>query len=142
MFGKDEKKKGGEVIGFIGKGMSMEGKLAFNETVRVEGSFKGEIDATGTLVLGEGGSIEGKIKVGTAIVSGEITGTLEASQRVELRAPAKMTGDIKTPTLIIGEGVVFEGSCIMIKKGHAEFETVDYGTKTEGQGEAGAYASH
>lgn len=142
MFGKDEKKKSGEIIGFIGKGMSMEGKLAFNETVRVEGSFKGEIDATGTLVLGEGGLIEGKIKVGTAIVSGEITGTLEASQRVELRAPAKMTGDIKTPTLIIGEGVVFEGSCIMIKKGHSEFETVDYGTKTEGQGEAGTYASH
>lgn len=142
MFGKDEKKKGGEVIGFIGKGMSMEGRLAFNETVRVEGSFKGEIDATGTLVLGEGGSIEGKIKVGTAIVTGEITGTLEASQRVELRAPAKMTGDIKTPTLIIGEGVIFEGSCIMIKKGQAQFETVDYGTKTEGQGEAGAYASH
>ena len=47
MFGKDKeekKKSGGEVAGFIGKGMSIEGSLSFEETVRIDGSFKGDSD--------------------------------------------------------------------------------------------------
>lgn len=131
MFGKDKERdsgtKGAEVIGIIGKGMTLEGKLTFSETVRIDGSFKGEIDATGSMVVGDGGYVEGNIKVGSAIVTGEMKGVLEASVRVELRAPAKMFGDIKTPNLIIGDGVVFEGSCVMMKKDTMEtIGTVNY----------------
>jgi cytoskeletal protein CcmA (bactofilin family) len=135
MFGKEkekeEKKRGGEVAGFIGKGMSIEGKLSFAETARVDGSFKGEISATGTLVVGDGGYVEGDIKAGSAIITGTVKGTLEATTRVELRSPARFTGDIKTPTLIIDEGVVFEGTCTMVKK-DASYETVQYGEAGQG----------
>lgn len=131
MFGKDkdreEKKKVGEIAGFIGKGMSVEGTLSFEETVRVDGTFKGEITAGGTLVIGDGGLVEGDVKVASAIISGTMKGSLEASTRVELRSPAKFTGDIKTPTLIIDEGVSFEGNCKMVKKDGAGYETVQYG---------------
>ena len=133
MFGKEKDKeegtkgKGAEVIGIIGKGMTIEGKLTFSETVRIDGSFKGEIEATGTMVVGDSGYVEGNIRVGSAIVTGEIKGVLEASVRVELRPPAKMRGDIKTPNLIIGDGVVFEGSCVMTKKDTMEtIGTVNY----------------
>lgn len=120
MFGKEEKKRGGEVVGFIGKGMSFEGKLSFNDTVRIDGSFKGEIVGSGTLVIGEGGAVEGDVSVGTAIITGEVKGKLDAAARVELQSPGKMFGDIKTPNLIIGEGAFFEGNCIMVKKERAE----------------------
>lgn len=129
MFGgknKEDKTRAGEIAGFIGKGMSFEGRLSFEETVRIDGSFKGKISATGTLVVGDGGSVEGEIKVGSAIISGTVKGRLDAATRVELRAPGKFTGDIKTPTLIIDEGVVFEGNCTMVKK-DSSFETVQYG---------------
>jgi len=129
MFGKDkeEKKKGGEVAGFIGKGMSIEGSLCFEETVRIDGSFKGEITATGTLVVGDGGHVEGEIKADSAIITGTIKGNLSASTKVELRRPAKFTGEIKTPTLIIDEGVIFDGTCVMVKKEGASYETIQYG---------------
>lgn len=129
MFGreKEDRKKVGEVAGFIGKGMAIEGKLSFEETVRVDGSFKGEISATGTLVVGDGGYVEGEIKAGSAIITGTVKGALDAGVRVELRSPAKFIGDIKTPTLIINEGVVFEGTCTMVKKDGASYETVQYG---------------
>lgn len=120
MFGKEEKKRGGEVVGFIGKGMSFEGRLSFNDTVRIDGSFKGEIAGSGTLVVGEGGAVEGDVSVGTAIITGEVKGKLDAAARVELQSPGKMFGDIKTPNLIIGEGAFFEGNCIMVKKEKAE----------------------
>lgn len=129
MFGKDkeEKKKVGEIAGFIGKGMAFEGRLSFEETIRVDGSFKGEISSVGTLVVGDGGHVEGEIKVGSAIISGTVKGRLDASTRVELRSPGKFSGEIKTPTLIIDEGVVFEGNCTMVKKDGASYETVQYG---------------
>lgn len=129
MFGKDkeEKKKAGDIAGFIGKGMTFEGTLSFEETVRIDGTLKGEITAGGTLVVGDGGVVEGDIKVASAIISGSVKGTLQATARVELRSPARFTGDIKTPTLIIDEGVVFEGNCTMVKKDGREFETVQYG---------------
>lgn len=133
MFGREEKKTtGGEVVGFIGKGVSIEGKLTFEDTVRVDGRFKGEINATGILVIGDAGYVEGEIKVGSSIVTGELKGNLEAITKVELRSPAKVFGNIKTPTLIIGEGVIFEGSCIMAKKdASASPEIVDYGRRDQ-----------
>lgn len=127
MFGRDDKKRGGDVVGFIGKGMYLEGKLSFDDTVRIDGSFKGEISAAGTLVVGEGGVVEGQIKVGSAIITGEVKGLLEASGKVELQSPGKVFGNIKTPTLIIGEGVIFEGNCVMLKR-DAEPEIIDFGT--------------
>ncbi len=136
MFGKKEdRQKAGEVMGFIGKGMSLEGRLIFENTVRIDGSFKGEVNATGTLVVGEGGYIEGNIKVGSAVVTGEVKGTLEAANRVELKTPAKVFGDIKAPNLIIGEGVIFEGTCVMMKKGQAEpVGIVSYGPEDKAAG--------
>lgn len=130
MFGKDkdkeEKKKPGEITGFIGKGVAMEGKLSFEDTMRIDGSFRGDISApSGTLVVGDGGYIEGEIRVSSAVITGVIKGKLDASVRVELKSPAKMTGEIKTPTIIIEEGVIFEGACTMIKKDGAP-ETVEY----------------
>jgi len=65
MFGRDEKTNDLEITGFIGKGMKVEGQLSFEQTVRIDGSFKGEITSPGTLVVGETGFVEGKIKVGS-----------------------------------------------------------------------------
>ena len=138
MLGKHSgEKKGGDVIGFIGEGMKLEGKLTFNDTVKIDGAFNGEIDSKGTLIVGETGYIKGQIKVGSAIVTGEIKGTLEATTRVEIKSPGKMFGDITTPNLIIGEGVVFEGNCIMVKRDHAPEElpaAAVYGKKEEKAG--------
>ncbi len=131
MFGKDkdkdEKKKPGEITGFIGKGVSMEGRITFEDTMRIDGSFKGDISApSGALVVGEGGYIEGEIRVASAVITGIIKGKLDASASVELKNPGKVTGEIKTPTLIIEEGVVFEGACTMMKKDGGAPETVEY----------------
>jgi len=132
MFGgskeKSEKPHEGDLIGFIGKGMIVEGKLTFADTVRIDGVFKGEIDATGTLVVGEGGQVEGDIKVGSAVVTGEIKGTLNATARVEIKSPGKIFGDMHTPNLIIGDGAIFEGTCHMLQRGSSIVtESVNYG---------------
>ncbi|MBI5642311.1 MAG: polymer-forming cytoskeletal protein [Deltaproteobacteria bacterium] len=128
MFGKDDKKKQSQVMGFIGKGMSIEGRLIFEDTVRIDGNFKGDISTPGTLIVGEGGYIEGRIKAGRALVTGEIRGTLEAATRVELKSPCRLFGEIRTPNLIIGEGVIFDGNCVMMNRDRSQTESMSYTT--------------
>ena len=110
--------------------MNFEGKLNFDGTVRLDGRFKGELTSKGTLLVGNDAVIEANIKVGNAVITGEVRGVVEAASRVELKAPAKMFGDIRTPNLIIGEGVIFEGNCVMTKKekgsGPIELKTVEH----------------
>lgn len=116
MFGKPVKEESagiGEIIAFIGKGVRVEGKLIFDGTVRIDGQFKGEAESNGILVIGEGALVEATLNIDTIVVSGEIRGVINAKSRVELRGPGKVLGDIRTPTLIVGEGVIFEGNCMM-----------------------------
>jgi len=132
MFNRDGKKKEGEVVGYIGKGVEINGRLSFESTVRIDGTVKGEIETSGTLIIGDSGCVEGTIRVGTTIITGEVRGIVEASKRVELKSPCKLYGDIKTPSLMIGEGAIFEGNCTMT--GSSGRETFQYGLKSEETG--------
>ena len=105
------------VTGIIERGCEFEGKLCFQGTVRIGGTFRGEIFTSDTLIVGEGARIYGDIEAGTVIISGEVNGTVRAKHRVEIHSPAIFRGDILTPSLSVAEGVIFEGSS---KMAHAD----------------------
>jgi cytoskeletal protein CcmA (bactofilin family) len=102
-----------EVIAFLGKGTEFKGKLTFNGTVRIDGNFSGEIFAKGSLIFGESSQIRAEIEANKVIISGEVNGNIKAASRVEIHSPGKIHGNIKSPVLVIDEGVIFEGSCQM-----------------------------
>ena len=102
-----------EVSGVLDHGCEFEGKLCFQGTVRIGGSFKGEIFTPDTLVISEGARVNGQIEAGVVIISGEMNGTVRAKHRVEIHRPAIFRGDILTPSLSVDEGVIFEGSSKM-----------------------------
>lgn len=133
MFGEKEKKRGdSQMNGFIGAGVTITGKLGFEGSVRIDGKFNGEIDAiNGTLLVGEGAAIEAKAVVDTAIISGEFRGDIEGKSRIELKGPGKLFGNIKTTNLIIGEGVIFEGTCEMGEKRGGRLQEVGEVRKAE-----------
>jgi cytoskeletal protein CcmA (bactofilin family) len=110
----------GDLTAFLDRGSRFEGKLAFEGHVRLNGEFKGEIRAEGTLIVGEGARIDATISVDTLVVSGAVTGDIVARSRIELHAPARIVGNITTPVLVVDEGSVFEGQCHMdgVGKGH------------------------
>ncbi len=101
----------------LGKGSEFEGTLKFEGTVRIDGKFQGEVHSEGTLIVGENAVINGNVYVDSAVVSGEIRGNVKAKNRVELRAPGKLYGDMESPAIIIEEGVIFDGNCRMSKEG-------------------------
>lgn len=97
----------------LDQGSEFEGKLTFEGTVRIDGNFKGEIVSDATLIIGETGKVQADIRVRAVVISGEMIGNVEATEKVELCAPGVLRGNIKTPNLVIEEGVVFEGTCNM-----------------------------
>ena len=103
----------GEVNAYLGKGSRVTGKLNFEGTVRVDGQVEGEINAQDTLIVGEPAIINAQIAGSSVIIKGRVTGDITARKRVEIRAPGKLFGNVTTPSLIIQEGVIFEGHCSM-----------------------------
>lgn len=102
-----------EISAFLGKGTEFKGVLSFEGTIRVDGKIDGEVISKDTLIAGDGAFLQGEISVGTIILSGRIVGNINASQKVHLLAPASVQGNIKTPKLIIEEGVTLDGKCEM-----------------------------
>jgi cytoskeletal protein CcmA (bactofilin family) len=102
-----------EITAFLGKGTEFKGVLSFEGTIRVDGKVEGEVISKDTLIAGDGAFLQGEISVGTLISSGKIMGNIAAGQKVHLLAPARIQGNIKTPKLIIEEGVVFDGKSEM-----------------------------
>ena len=102
-----------DIKAFLGQGSHFEGKLNFDELVRLDGNFTGEICSSDTLIVGETANIEGQISVGALILSGRFVGGIKATTRVELRAPAQVEGTIETPCLKIDEKVMFNGEIKM-----------------------------
>jgi len=112
-------KKDVEIKAFLGEGTEFEGKLVFTGAVRLDGRFKGEILGKGTLVVGQGGRIEADIQVDSLMVAGDVRGTVEVRERMEIDSTGRLTGNVKTGIFIVHEGGLFEGNCQMAKGGAA-----------------------
>lgn len=106
-------KKSGELNGFLDRGSSFKGELEFEDTMRIDGKFNGRIVSKNELIVGESATIEGDIHVGTVAISGTVIGKIVAGQKVEIHRNGKVYSDIDTPALIIEEGAIFQGNCVM-----------------------------
>ena len=109
--------KDGTLSGFVGSGTNVTGEAAFKSLLRIDGHFSGRVTSpTGTLIVGSGGQVDANIEVAVAQIQGSVNGDIIASQRIELGRAGKLNGNIQTPSLVIEQGGVFEGSCKMIQQ--------------------------
>lgn len=121
---KKSTKKGIET--FLGLEASLEGRLSFEGTVRIDGHFTGSIEGNeGVMVIGEKAVIDADILVHTAVVYGEVSGNIRATNRIELHQPARVFGDLSSPVVIIDAGVVFQGNCSMERKDDTNSKTIN-----------------
>lgn len=105
----------GDVTAILDRGATFEGKLTFEGTVQIGGTFNGEIFTKDTLVINPGAKVVAEIEAETIIISGHVEGNLFARKKVIMNPPAIFKGTVTTPSLKIEEGVVFEGASHMPK---------------------------
>lgn len=103
----------GNLTAFIDQGSEFEGKLSFKDTVRIDGSFTGEITSDNTLIVGESGEIRASIRSVCVVISGLVEGNIEASEQIVLHKTARVTGDVVAPSLVVEQGAQLNGNVRM-----------------------------
>lgn len=102
---------------FISDGAKIQGDVAVDHDLRVEGHVKGILQVGGTLVLGPTGRIEGDVTVRSATLAGQLTGNIKASEKIVMETKSVLVGDLETRELVINEGAIFQGKSIMRVEG-------------------------
>jgi len=116
----------------IGNGTILEGTLTSRESLCIEGTVRGKILCEGSVVVGPKGKVDADIYAETVLVGGEVNGNIVTKSKLEITTNGKLRGDIKTGSLIIAEGVLFEGKCQMITEEHT-INTTDELSESEDQ---------
>ncbi len=105
-------KSGGDVANnIIGENSFFTGNFVINGSLKIDGRFEGKYLQAEQLYIGQGGKLKTNISAVSVIVEGLILGNISATSRVILMPTAMVYGDIKTPELIIQNGVILEGRC-------------------------------
>ncbi len=96
----------------VGKNTTIDGKMEISQGIRVDGTFKGLLTATDTLIVGSTGNLtDVTIKIKNATIGGTIKGYIAASDRVILESTSRVEGDLTARLLIMKEGASFLGNC-------------------------------
>ncbi|HOP62539.1 MAG TPA: polymer-forming cytoskeletal protein [Spirochaetota bacterium] len=95
----------------IGENSYFTGSFNINGSLRIDGRFEGKSLKADQLYIGSDGKVKTNIDAVSVIVEGLIMGNINATSRVLLMPTAKVYGDIRTPELIIQNGVLLEGRC-------------------------------
>jgi len=98
----------------IGNGTILEGTLTSRESICIEGTVRGKVLCEGSVIIGPKGRVDADIYAETVLVGGEVNGNIVSKSKLEITTEGKLRGDIKTGSLIVAEGVLFEGKCQMI----------------------------
>ena len=103
------------VNSIIGEGTTLRGDFELNGLLRIDGKFFGRVNTNGRVLVGKNGYAESIIIAGTVVIGGKVRGDIVAAEKVTLLSTGELIGNIKTPRLIIEEGVIFEGKCEIIE---------------------------
>jgi cytoskeletal protein CcmA (bactofilin family) len=108
--------KEGTLSGYVGSGTVVTGEATFKAMLRIDGQMSGRVtSSSGTLIIGTNGRVDANIDVAVAMIHGTVNGDIIATQRLELGRAAKVNGNIQSPSLVIEQGAIFEGSCKMVQ---------------------------
>jgi len=100
----------GNGLAQIGKSVVIKGELSGSEDLFLDGLVEGTIALKGnSLTVGPNGNVKASIDAKGVVVQGKLEGNIQASDRVELRKSANVTGDIATQRISIEEGAFLKG---------------------------------
>ena len=102
-----------EIDTILAKDIDFDGVLKFKKSLKIEGKLKGEIKATGHLILGKDSVVNATISADKVTNYGKINGNIEAKSGIELSSTSELVGAITTPEIVIQRGCKFDGQCNM-----------------------------
>jgi len=95
----------------IGEDSFFEGRFLVKGNMRIDGTFEGKALQVDQLQIGAKAKVRTNINATSVVVEGLVIGNISATRRILLLSTARVLGDLKTPELIIQDGVILEGRC-------------------------------
>jgi cytoskeletal protein CcmA (bactofilin family) len=102
-----------ELNGFMDQGTQFHGELRFRDSFRIDGELKGRIVSDNTLIVGETGKVDADVECAVVSIRGNLSGRVQARDRIELLAGSRVQATLVSPRLVIEEGAFFQGECDM-----------------------------
>jgi cytoskeletal protein CcmA (bactofilin family) len=105
----------------IGKSVVIKGELSGSEDLYIDGQVEGTIALkTNSLTVGPHGQVKASVEAKGVVIQGKLDGNVQASDHVQLRKSAIVTGDITTQRISIEEGAYLKGKVDIQGKGDAK----------------------
>jgi cytoskeletal protein CcmA (bactofilin family) len=100
----------GAVGALIGKSVVIKGELSGSEDLYVDGNVEGKIELRShSLTVGPNGRVKADLTAKNIVIEGKVEGAVKATDRVDLRKSAVVTGDLTTQRISIEEGAFLKG---------------------------------
>jgi cytoskeletal protein CcmA (bactofilin family) len=94
----------------IGKSLTIKGEVTGSESLYIDGDIEGDITFPGCRVtVGRDAQVSANISAREVVVLGRIRGNIHASDRVDIRSGASLTGDVTAYRINIGDGACLKG---------------------------------
>ena len=101
----------------LGVGANFRGTLMVTGVLRIDGEFEGDILNCERLEIGEHGIMRSDVEVKDALVLGRVIGNIRALGRLEMKAGARVEGDVTAMSVVIEPGAFYSGRCTMLEHG-------------------------
>jgi len=116
MFGS-KKIKSSKIDTLVGQGVKVTGDINFKGGLHLDGEIVGNVAtadaAEGTvLVISDRGRVEGDVHVAYAVINGEVKGNVYASEKLELSAHARISGNVEYNLLEMASGAEINGTML------------------------------
>lgn len=106
-----------EAAAVVDRKTEITGTLHSSGNVLIEGRFHGEVEASDTVWIEQGAQSDGQLRASAAVISGAADGQIDCARRLQIAASAVVSGEIKTPVLIIEDGATVNCRFAMTRTG-------------------------
>jgi len=107
---KKKREESGIVDSVIGSNTSINGTITFENGLRIDGNFEGEIKGVGGLIVGQSGVVKADLDVVDLFIGGIVEGNVNARGRVQISASGRLIGNISASAMMVEDGGLFEGT--------------------------------
>ena len=98
---------------FLASGARFDGTLVVEDSIRLEGSFTGQIQTAGTLQITSGADVRAEIQASYVVIAGSFEGQIDSNERIDLLPPGRIRADLRTRRLVVEDGAQFDGKIEM-----------------------------
>jgi cytoskeletal protein CcmA (bactofilin family) len=88
---------------------SVVGRIQMQGSGQLLGSFDGEIECAGELLVGKDARLVANIRTRDIVIAGFVRGNISASGRLRIASTGRLEGDARVGALIVQEGGVHHG---------------------------------